>query len=43
MIKRLMYRAEWQLGQESMGLKALEISQQARKLVEQGELMTAAA
>jgi hypothetical protein len=43
MIKRMMYRAEWQQGQESVGLKALELNQQARKLVEQGELMTASA
>ncbi|MDF2670884.1 MAG: hypothetical protein K0R67_3190 [Paenibacillus sp.] len=43
MIKRMMYRAEWAQGQESAGKKALEISEKAKQLVEQGELMTAAA
>ncbi|MDR6549933.1 hypothetical protein [Paenibacillus qinlingensis] len=43
MIQRRMYRAQWQIGQEDSGLKALVLNQQAQQLVEQGELMTVAA
>lgn len=43
MIKRMIYRAEWQEGLQSEGVNALQISDQANRLVEQGDLMTAAA
>ncbi|OCT13482.1 hypothetical protein A8709_17925 [Paenibacillus pectinilyticus] len=43
MIIRMMYRAEWQEGQELAGLRALERSEQAKQKVSQGELMTATA
>lgn len=43
MITRMIYRAEWQEGQVSTGVKALERSEQAKQRIEQGELMTAAA
>ncbi|MCY9658758.1 hypothetical protein P5G65_19110 [Paenibacillus chondroitinus] len=43
MITRMIYRAEFQAGQVSTGVKALESSEQAEQRVIQGELMTAAA
>jgi hypothetical protein len=43
MMTRMIYRAEWQDGQVSTGVEALERSEQAKQRVKQGELMTAAA
>jgi hypothetical protein len=43
MITRMIYRAEWQDGQVSTGVRALEQSEQAKQRIMQGELMTAAA
>ncbi|QMV39835.1 hypothetical protein [Cohnella cholangitidis] len=43
MIKRMIYRAEWRQGMETDGLQALGKGDQAKMLVEQGALMTAAA
>ncbi|WP_248924244.1 hypothetical protein [Paenibacillus hamazuiensis] len=43
MIKRMIYRAAWEKGREEAGIRALRESGQAVRLVERGELMTAAA
>ncbi|WP_284645048.1 hypothetical protein [Paenibacillus silviterrae] len=43
MILRMIYRAAWQKGQEEAGILALNESEQAKQLVKQGRLMTAAA
>ncbi|MEC0268289.1 hypothetical protein [Paenibacillus anseongense] len=43
MITRMIYRAEFEEGQVSAGVKALERSEQAKQRIKQGELMTAAA
>ncbi|TVY11001.1 hypothetical protein [Paenibacillus cremeus] len=43
MIQRWIYRGVWSKGQQEAGIQALQESEQALRLVEQGELMTAAA
>lgn len=43
MIKRMIYRGIWSPGQEAAGLAALKEDREARRLVQEGVLMTAAA